>query len=147
MNKFEVISKSENKNIKLPTRADDNSAGYDIYLPYDIVIEPGQLKKINTHIKCQINPFTYLQIVPRSSIGIKRQLMLANTVGVIDASYYNNPDNEGEIIIALYNYGSQGQELLAGERIAQGIFTPFSITEDDKPLSHERLGGIGSTGR
>ena len=83
----------------------------------------------------------------RSSIGIKRKLILSNGTGVIDATFYNNPDNEGNIACALYNYGNEPQTINAGERVMQGVFVKYLTTEDDKPLNKTRTGGIGSSGK
>ena len=83
----------------------------------------------------------------RSSIGIKKSIMLSNIVGVIDSTYYNNPDNEGNIICSLYNYGDQQQVIKAGERVVQGVFVKYlSATENDIVLNATRTGGIGSSG-
>ena len=70
--------------------------------------------------------------------------MLSNTIGVIDSDYYNNPDNEGNIIVGIYNYGNTEQHIAVGEKIAQGIFLKFGITADDfTAAKSERRGGIG----
>lgn len=82
---------------------------------------------------------------PRSSLSFKRNLIKANSVGIIDSDYYNNPDNEGEIMLILYNLGNTDVTIERGERIAQGIFTKYLVIDDDQ--THvKRLGGFGSTG-
>ena len=58
---------------------------------------------VSTGMKCKLDPGTYLQLSVRSSSPLKYWIMLANGVGIIDADYYNNPDNEGEIFLQLYN--------------------------------------------
>ena len=74
-------------------------------------------------------------------------LVLANSQGIIDADYYNNADNEGHILIALLNGGSQDVVVSAGMRIAQGIFCKYLLTDQDESTGKaERTGGIGSTG-
>ena len=88
----------------------------------------------------------YLDLRVRSSLGIKRQLMLATGASVIDADYYNNPDNEGEIMVVLYNYGDETQHIEAGERIVQGIFTKYFLVDNDA-TTDERTGGTGSTNK
>lgn len=70
--------------------------------------------------------------------------MLANGVGIIDADYYNNPDNEGEIFFQIYNLSPFNIKIQKGEAIGQGIILPYGITEDDSALG-ERTGGFGST--
>jgi len=81
----------------------------------------------------------------RSSMAIKRHLALVNSTGIIDSDYYNNEDNEGHIMIALLNYGKETVSLEKGERVAQGIFSKYLITNDDDATGI-RTGGIGSTG-
>ena len=150
MNKFEIVSDTTlnkfnlvREDITLPTRSTKGSAGYDIYTPVDMMIPGNMTQIIPLGIKAKIKHGYYLQVVPRSSVGIKKHLMLANTVGIIDADYYNNPDNEGIMFCGFYNYMNQDIEIKKGERIAQAI--PYGVTEDDATES-ERTGGIGSTG-
>lgn len=144
MRKFEKVSYDESG--ILPTRNDDKSAGYDFYTPKDVIIYPKQATKVITNIKAQMGNDEVLMLYVRSSIGIKKELMLANGTGVIDSSFYNNPDNEGNIAIVLYNYGNKMQVIKAGERFAQGVFLKYLTTLDDQPLNAERIGGIGSSG-
>ena len=73
--------------------------------------------------------------------------MLCNGTGVIDSTFYNNPDNEGNISCALYNYGDEPQTINAGERVMQGVFIKYLLIEDDKPLNETLTGGIGSSGK
>lgn len=131
---------------RLPTRSDDGSAGYDFYSPENVTIEPKQMVKIKTNVKCSMMDREVLMLYVRSSIGIKKNLMLANGTGVIDSTYYNNPDNEGNIIIALCNYGDEPQTIECGDRIAQGVITSFYTVENDTVLLSNRTGGIGSSG-
>ena len=88
----------------------------------------------------------YLSIFIRSSLAFKKGLMLANSTGIIDCDYYNNPDNEGHIMIAYYNTKDVSYTIKKGERIAQGIFMKY-LTTDDDDASGIRMGGIGSTGQ
>ena len=145
MRQFEQVS--YNSNGILPTRADGGSAGYDFYTPIDLVIEPHQAVKFETFIKAKMEKDEVLLLYVRSSIGIKKNLMLANGTGVIDSTYYNNPSNEGNIMCVLYNYGDTTQIISAKERVMQGVFVKYLTTDDDKPLSDTRLGGIGSSGK
>lgn len=61
--------------------------------------------------------------------------------------YYSNPINDGHIIIALRNEGEESVEILAGDKVAQGIFVKYLLIDDDEPLSYVRVGGTGSTGK
>ena len=145
MIKFEKVS-YYNKDIKLPTRADKGSAGYDFYLNEDITINPKQTILVPTNIKVLMEEDMVLLLYIRSSVGIKKKVILSNNTGVIDSTYYNNKDNEGNICFALYNYGEEAQTLKMGERIMQGVFVKYYTTEDDMPINKERTGGIGSSG-
>ena len=138
---------SYNESGILPTRADNGSAGYDFYSPEDVVIAPREMKVVKTYIKASMERDEVLMLFVRSSVGIKRHLCLANGTGIIDSTYYDNPDNEGNIMVAMYNYGDEVQEIKKGERFAQGIFLKYLITDNDSPLNAQRLGGIGSSGK
>lgn len=132
------------KEITLPTRATEGSAGYDIRAAETVIINPGDTAIIKTGVKARFDKDKVLLIAVRSSVGIKRRLMLANNIGVIDSDYYNNEKTDGQIFIALHNYGREVQTIRKGERIAQGIFIPFFKTSDDS-ADGKRKGGIGST--
>lgn len=80
----------------------------------------------------------------RSSVGIKKGLVLSNGTGVIDADYYSNPDNDGNIGISLLNTMNEDIVIEAGEKIAQGIFVGYLVADDDQATA-ERVGGFGST--
>lgn len=100
---------------------------------------------VSTGMKCKLDPGTYLELSVRSSSPLKYWLVMANGVGIIDADYYNNPDNEGEIFFQLINLSPFDIKLQKGETIGQGIIKPYLITEDDAAAG-ERTGGFGSTG-
>lgn len=142
---FEVVSRMETP-VKLPTRGSIHSAGYDIYAYDNYEIEPKQSVLIRTGVKAYMPSDEYLDLRVRSSLGIKRQLMLATGASVIDADYYNNPDNEGEIMVVLYNYGDTTQTIKAGEHIVQGIFTRYFLADNDCTTA-VRTGGTGSTNK
>ena len=129
----------------LPTRSTKNSAGYDFVAINDFQIKPGEIKKIPLGIKVQMNEDEVLFLIVRSSMGFKYNVRMTNQTGVIDSDYYNNEDNEGHIMIALLNYGKETVSLEKGERVAQGIFSKYLITNDDDATGI-RTGGIGSTG-
>lgn len=133
--------------ITLPTRNDRRSAGYDLYLPMNVMLLPAQKTLIWLDVKAYMQEDEVLEIYPRSSIGIKQGIMLSNTVGIIDSSYYENPDNDGNIGLSLLNTSGRGVEFKAGERIAQGIFKKYLVADDDTPLNESREGGIGSSGK
>lgn len=99
---------------------------------------------VSTGVKCKLEPDTYLELSLRSSTPLKHWLLLANSIGIIDADYYNNPNNEGEIFFQLINISPYPIQLQKGDRIGQGIIKPYFITEDDAAAG-DRTGGFGST--
>lgn len=154
MRKFERISLEQwNKdtnninyeNIKLPQRATSKSAGYDLYSPVELTILPNEQVLIPTGFKVNMDDDDVMLIVIRSSLGIKKGLSIPNQVGVIDADYYNNKDNEGHCWMALRNNTNEQFDIKVGDRIAQAIFVKYSKTVDDEPIKQSRDGGIGST--
>ncbi len=131
--------------IQLPRRATSGSAGYDIFAPLDITLEPGKTIKIPTGIRCEIDEGWVLKIYPRSGLGFKFRLQLNNTVGVIDSDYFYS-DNEGHIFVKITNDSNEGKvvEVKVGQGFAQGIFVEYGITYDDD-VTALRNGGFGST--
>lgn len=143
----------------MPKRATVGSAGCDFFLPSNLTIYPNGTQIINenpfkiltgdikipTGIRCWIENGWVLQIYPRSSLGFKYGIHLANTVGIIDSDYYNS-DNEGHIFVKFINDSSICKPILmeAGQAFCQGIFTPYGITYDDNAQG-VRNGGFGST--
>ena len=98
---------------------------------------------VSTGVKCKLDPGTYLELSVRSSTPLKSWLMLANGV---DADYYNNPDNDGEIFLQMFNLSPFNIQIKKGEAIGQGIIKSYLTTEDDA-ASGQRLGGFGSTNK
>lgn len=133
--------------IKLPVRADQGSSGYDFYAPHDIEILPNQSVLIWTDVKAYMQQDEELKLYVRSSMGVKHGIVLANTVGKVDSSYYGNPKNDGNIGICLLNTSGKAFRIKRGERIVQGSFYKYLTTDDDAPLSMARVGGIGSSGK
>ncbi|MDD4705747.1 MAG: dUTP diphosphatase [Bacilli bacterium] len=156
MRKFEKISfKQFKKDIKddkelynsfsLPKRKTKYSGGYDIMSLIEYVLLPGESKVIPTGLKSEFSDDEFLMIVIRSSLGFKYGIKLANQVGIIDADYYNNEDNEGHILVKLENTGKEVFKINIGDRIAQGIFLKYNIVDDEEDIKNKRKGGIGST--
>lgn len=141
---FEIVSSYEN--VKLPERKTADSAGYDLAAAEDTILEPGKVTLVSTGLKVYMPKDEYLAIHIRSSMAIKRCLSLINGQGIIDSDYYNNPENEGHIMVAVYNHSDEAITLEQGSRIAQGIFVRYYITDNDMATG-ERMGGIGSTGK
>ena len=129
--------------VVLPKRATKGSAGYDFVCPIDVTIKVGEMVKIPTGIRCFIEDGYVLNIFPRSSLGFKHQISLANTVGIIDADYYG-AKNEGHIIVALVNRGNKDVMINKGDRIVQGIFYKFYLAKEEE-VNTVRVGGFGSS--
>ena len=144
---FEIIAGYQDRGISLPIRKTCASAGYDIAAAENVCLRVGEMALIPTGLKAYMQPDEFLAVHIRSSLAVKQRLVLANSQGIIDADYYNNADNEGHILIAIINGGSQDVVVSAGMRIAQGIFCKYLLTDQDESTEkEERTGGIGSTG-
>lgn len=150
--KFEKVTRLKDVDLKLPQRSTKHSAGYDFYAYEDIVIPPHSFHSesikpycIKTGIKVKMCDDECLKLYPRSSWPSKLGLVMANSVGIIDSDYYENEDNEGEIGFLVYNLTSNDVIIRAGDKLGQGIFVKFLLTDDDTS-DGTRVGGYGSTG-
>ena len=99
---------------------------------------------VSTGMKCKLAAGTYLELSVRSSTPLKHWLILANGIGIIDADYYNNESNEGEIFLQMINLSPFNIMIKKGEAIGQGIIKPYLITDNDVH-GGKRNGGFGST--
>ena len=145
---FEIAKGFENMNITLPERKTKYSAGYDIAAAEDCIIpahKGGKPTLVKTGIKAYFEKDEVLIIANRSSNPMKKGLVLANSIGVIDSDYYGNPDNDGHIMFAFYNMSDKDVQIKKGDMIGQGIFMKFLTTDNDK-AEGKRIGGFGSTG-
>lgn len=148
MVKFEKVKRME-EDIKLPERSTLNSAGYDFFALEDIIFNPESITRVFTGVKCELMPNQVLILANRSSNPSKKGLVLLNGIGVVDADYYGNPDNDGEIAFEFYNMLNEPVEIKKGEKLGQGLILAFDKTEDDfisNPYK-TRSGGFGSTGK
>ena len=129
----------------LPRRATAGSAGYDFVCPAEVTLAPGESVVIPTGVRAFMEAGWVLLLFPRSGLGFKHHLRLANTTGVIDSDYVNAP-NGGHILVKIVNGSDHGMTLGRGERFCQGVFVPYGLAEEaDRP--GDRSGGLGSTGR
>ena len=172
---FEIVSKYQDEDLTLPTRQTKQAAGYDFYAREDFVLRSiwrydfirlfrliknehpltnkdfERAKKVlkpylvPTGIKAYMQPNEVLVLANRSSSPLKHDLVLPNGIGVIDADYYNNPANEGEIFIQLLNFFPRDVVIKKGDRIGQGIFMPFLLADGDEGGLAKRQSGFGST--
>ena len=142
-----ALTEGAPKDTVLPKRKTANSTGYDFVLPHDVYIAPyTSTGIISTNVKAIMPEDEVLLLFIRSSIGIGKGVVLANGTGIIDSDYANNPMNDGNIGIILRNESVNHVRLMKGERIMQGIFVKYYVTNDDDAVA-ERVGGFGSTGR
>lgn len=145
---FEIAKGFENANINLPIRSTKNSAGYDIEAAEDTVIPAFKLGQkpvlVKTGLKAYMQSDEVLILANRSSNPGKKGLILANSIGVVDSDYYGNPDNDGHIMFAFFNFKDEDIEIKKGERIGQGMFQKYLVTDNDV-AEGERTGGFGST--
>lgn len=145
---FEIAAGWENKDISLPIRKTKHAAGYDFECAEDTIIpkfKNGVLPTlIPTGIKAYMEDDEVLYLYNRSSNPKKKGLVLANSVGVIDKDYYENPDNDGHIMFAFYNMKDEDIIIKKGEAIGQGVFMKY-LTIDNDNANGKRIGGFGST--
>lgn len=143
---FEVVTAYKGKAV-LPTRKTGSSAGYDLAAAEKVVLEPGKVTIVPTGLKAYMQADEYLGLHVRSGISIKNNISCINNVGVVDADYYGNPDNEGHIMVPLINHGDKPFVIEQGMRVAQGIFYKYlTVDGDTAGVGKIREGGFGSTG-
>lgn len=174
---FEIVSAYTDQGLHVPYRTTKQAAGYDFEAAEDFTLPSiwklnfikilwqlhhGEKSSeadldaaaktlkpflVPTGIKAYMNDGEYLLIANRSSNPLKRNLILPNGIGVIDADYYNNAKNEGAIYVQLINMGIRDVHIKKGERIAQGIFTHYLTVDNEADVTTTRSGGFGSTNR
>jgi len=150
MRKFEVVAPKHRKHAQdpvLPRRSSVGSAGYDLYSCENVTLYPGDRHMFWLDVKASMEENDVLMIHPRSGLGSKG-FRLVNTTGVVDASYYGNESNDGNIgVYLVYDppEGSPKFTINVGDRIAQAVFTNYLLTDDDD-TTEKRTGGFGSSG-
>ena len=145
MRKFEKVNRIE-KDIELPKRSTVKSAGYDFIAIEDTLVAYSEVTYVKTGVKAKFPDDELLMLCNRSSNPKKKELVLINGVGIVDADYYGNTDNDGEICFAFKSLNPSGTFIKAGEKLGQGIFIKFAIIDDDN-AEGERIGGFGSTNK
>lgn len=131
---------------KLPQKGSKKAAGYDFFNPEEVEIQPNEIKYVKTGVKALFPDNVALLLLNRSSNPKKKGLILANGVGLVDADYYNNEDNEGEIAFAFMNIIQNPIIIQKGEKLGQGMFIEYKdVTNYNDEEVEERKGGFGST--
>jgi dUTP pyrophosphatase len=145
---LKVLNEQIGRDIPLPTRATDGSAGVDLRACLDTALElaPGACELIPTGIAIHLDdPGLAAVILPRSGLGHKHGIVLGNLVGLIDSDY------QGELMISCWNRGGTSFRIEPGERIAQLVIVPVVAAEfeivDEFGASKRGAGGFGHTGR
>lgn len=147
---FEIIKGWEDKNINLPIRKTELSAGYDTEAAEDTIIPPFKpgIKPtlVKTGIKAYCKENEWIMVANRSSNPGKKHLILANGIGIVDADYYNNEDNDGHIMFAYFNMSDEEITIKKGDVIGQLVFMNY-LTADNDQATGKRKGGFGSTSK
>ena len=130
----------------LPEYQTAGAAGFDLAASDDVMVLPGAVALIPTGLVIETPPGYFLGLFARSSTPLKRGLMVANGVGVVDSDYCGPRD---EVKIAVMNFTAAPVEIKAGDRIAQGLFIPVARAEwreTEEDLRDGSRGGFGATG-
>ena len=140
-----VRVKRLSSSVSLPRYESEGAAAFDLAAAADITIPPGQVALVSTGLVIEVPRGMFLGIFARSSTPLKRGLMVANGVGIVDPDYCGPED---EVKIAVLNFTQVPVRVAAGDRIAQGVFLPATRVnweEVETVRTHSR-GGFGSTG-
>ena len=144
---FEVVREDVRRttgDVTLPTRGSRNAMAYDFYANDNYSVQPNQIAKIWTDVKAYMRENECLIINVRSSMGGK--FMLTNSSGWIDCDYFDNESNDGNIGVFLKNISDKPILISKGDRIAQGAFFNFLVS-DNGNTDDDRVGGFGSSGK
>ena len=131
--------------VPLPTYATAEAAGFDLAAAHDITLAPGQIALVRTGLVIEVPSGHFLAIFARSSTPLKRGLVVANGVGVVDPDYCGPTD---EVMIQVLNISRAEVRVARGDRLAQGVVLPaprVSWQEVDD-LREATRGGFGATG-
>lgn len=120
-------------------------AGWDLKAAEAVTINPGEVVKVPTGIHAEIPARFCGMIVPRSGLGTKHQITLANDVGIIDSDY------RGEILVFLVNHGKDSYTIEQYDRFAQLLIVPVNLSDlwvvEKLSKTSRSEGGFGSTGK
>jgi dUTP diphosphatase len=131
--------------VALPRYESGAAAGFDLAAASDLEIPPGAVRLVPTGLVIEVPPDMFLGIFARSSTPLKRGLMVANGVGVVDPDYCGPTD---EVKIAVLNFTAAPVAVRAGDRLAQGILLPVTrvVWNEVDEIDRASRGGFGSTG-
>ncbi|MCD6503713.1 MAG: dUTP diphosphatase [Thermoplasmata archaeon] len=128
-----------------PRYATEGSVGFDLASRETVVVPPKGYALIPLNVIVKVPKGYALLIFPRSSLFIKKRLLVANSVGVIDEDYCG-PDDEVKLIV--FNPFDVEITVKKGEYIAQGILVRIERANlvEVEDLGCKNRGGFGSTG-
>ena len=132
--------------VRLPEYQTPGAAGFDLAASEDVVVAPHAIALVPTGLVIAVPDGYFLGVFARSSMPLRRGLIVSNGVGVIDADYCGTTD---EIKIQVLNVIGDPVTIRAGDRIAQGLFIPVaraSWDETNDDLRAGSRGGFGATG-
>jgi dUTP diphosphatase len=131
--------------VSLPAYGTGESAGFDLAAAHDLTIAPRQIALVRTGLVIEVPSGYFLGIFARSSTPLKRGLLVANGVGVIDPDYSGPND---EVMIQVLNITDHDVRIARGDRLAQGIVLPAPrVTWDEvNEIRDVTRGGFGATG-
>lgn len=141
---------------KVPVRADDNSAGLDFHSKENIILKGNKVvdnqviydsHKFDTDVKVKLPDDKMMEVHARSSVGTKHHVIIKNGTGIIDPSYFESKQSDGNIGVTLVNMSHEDYEVNIGDRIAQGVVVKFYKGEDEESTGKVRVGGHGSSGK
>ena len=131
--------------IPLPKYETAGSAGFDLAASADVSVAPGEIALVPTGLVIAVPAGHFLGVFARSSTPLKRGLIVANGVGVVDSDYCGPKD---EVKVQVLNITQERVHVSKGDRIAQGVILAFARADiQDAPLPESKTrGGFGSTG-
>jgi dUTP pyrophosphatase len=131
--------------VALPRYETAGAAGFDLAASVDMTIAPGQVTLVPTGLVLEVPHGHFLGVFARSSTPLKRGLMVANGVGIVDSDYCGPAD---EIKIEVFNFTAAPVEVRRGDRLAQGVILPFVRADfrEVADVTRATRGGFGATG-
>jgi dUTP pyrophosphatase len=132
--------------VELPAYGTDGSAAFDLAASETTIIAHGEVRLVPTGLVIEVPAGMFLGVFARSSTPLKRGLMVANGVGVVDSDYCGPSD---EIKVPTLNFTAAPVTVVKGDRLAQGILLPSPRVEWDEvgELREGSRGGFGATGK
>lgn len=142
---MQIKIKRIDKTLPLPSYQTSGSVAFDLYSRIDDLIKAGETKLFPTNFIIEIPKGYMLMLAARSSLAPKKNLKMANGIGVIDQDFCGD---DNEIRLVLHNYSEQDVQITKGERLAQGAFVRVDIAdwEEVENMNNKNRGSFGSTG-